>query len=119
MDMNLVIISGRVAGDVKTGAGGTWTRASFMVETRSKKDGERQVITTRTPVTLWGKQADDAAVQGRDGAEVTVVGELARRKVEGKDGGATYLTEVKAATVTWGQGGAAPAAPTGDNDLPF
>lgn len=115
--------------------------ANFSVATNEKwedKSGQKQERTEWHRITVWGKQAENAAKYLDKGRQVYVEGKLQTRSYE-KDGVTKYVTEIQAQLIQFlggnpaAGGGAAkaPGAPASsapgaggpgfnaDDDIPF
>lgn len=92
--MNCVIMSGKIAGDVKVNDG-AMKRANFrlkVADTYVKKDGSTGVSGSTFNCSAWGRTAEAASMLS-DGDSCDVVGRLQNRSYE-KDGAKVWVTEV-------------------------
>lgn len=100
MNLNRVILAGRVVADPETRMTGTGTAVSNirMATNRYYKDksGQRQEQTEFHNVVFWGRQAEVVRDYLKKGQLVLVEGRLQTRSWEAKDGAKRYSTEVVA-----------------------
>lgn len=103
------------------------TITSFSVAT-SKKQKNKDEVTTWFRVTLFGKNADNAGKYLSKGSKVAVVGELSARQYTTKAGAQGTSLEIAANSVTFldpkGESNAMGASAGGggpivDDDIPF
>jgi single-strand DNA-binding protein len=98
---NLVSITGRLCADVElrfTPSGMAVTDLRVAVTTRKKVGDEWADSTAFVDVTVWGKQAEFVAKDGRKGSPVAVSGELQTDSWE-KDGKKFSKLKIKADSV--------------------
>jgi len=98
MNLNKVIIIGRVTDDVQLRATSTnQSVANFSVATNriwKSKDGQKQEQTEFHNVVAWGRQAEIASQFLSKGGMVMIEGRLQTRSWEGKDGQSRRTTEI-------------------------
>lgn len=91
MNLNKVLIAGNMTRDVEvrfTGSGTAVGNMGLAINRRYKgKDGSVQEDTTFVDVTLWGKDAENAAEYLRKGSGVLVEGRLTLEEWDDKDSG--------------------------------
>lgn len=87
LDMNLVIMGGRLTGDPEP-LGGSGTGCRFDLATNrafKNKEGERVEDTTFMPITCWGTLAEIVMNRAQKGSAVVVEGRIEVRKFTGED----------------------------------
>ncbi len=112
MDLNKVIIVGRVTADpqLRTTPGGASVTTIGVATNRTwtDKGGQKQDETEFHNVVLWGRQAEVAAQFLTKGAMVLIEGRLRTRAWTDKNGGQRRTTEIMAERMQLGprpQGG--------------
>lgn len=119
--MNLSIISGNVGRDPalrSTNSGRSVLNLDVAVDnyfTRTQSDGTRvqDSDTHWFPVVVWGRQAELAAQNIRQGTRITVQGTLRTRTYEDRDGISHKSFELHADRVEWpARAGAQTTIPT-------
>ncbi len=115
MDLNKVIIVGRVTADpqLRTTPGGQSVTTIGVATNRNWNDkaGQKQTETEFHNVVLWGRQAEVAAQFLTKGAMVLIEGRLRTRSWTDKQGGQRRTTEIMAERMQLGprpMGGGAP-----------
>lgn len=98
--INKVILVGNLGADpeTRTTAGGTavGNLRIATTERRKDKDGNWSDHTEWHRVTLWGRDAENAAKYLKKGRQVYVEGRLQTRKYQDKDGQDKFATEIVA-----------------------
>jgi len=87
LDMNLVIMGGRLTGEPEP-LGGSGTGCRFDMATNrtyKNREGERVEDTTFMPVTCWGPLAEIVMNRAHKGSAVVVEGRIEVRKFTGED----------------------------------
>lgn len=97
-DVNVVVISGRLGADPKM----RYTQEGTAVTNFSMAVGLGREKTLWMPVTVWGKQAENANQYLTKGSEATVVGRLTQEEWATEDGGRKKRISVVANTVRFG-----------------
>lgn len=109
--INKVILIGNLGNDPEVRPAGSTSVCSLSVATTrsyfNKTTNERVEETEWHRVTVWGKDADNAAKYLTKGRQVYVEGRLQTREYEDKDGVTKKSTEVVAETIQYlgGKGG--------------
>lgn len=117
--MNLVILSGNIASDVKTATTGSGIQKAVFrlaVQRRfSGKQGERE--TDFFDIVTWRQTAEFCGKYLSKGRKVSVKGSVQNRSYEAQDGSKRYVTEIVADEVEFADSkpnGAGNAAPVGN-----
>lgn len=109
--INKVILIGNLGNDPEVRAAGSTSVCSLSVATTrsyfNKSTNERVEETEWHRVTVWGKDAENAAKYLAKGRQVYVEGRLQTREYEDKDGVTKKSTEIVAETIQYlgGKGG--------------
>jgi single-strand DNA-binding protein len=109
--INKVILIGNLGNDPELRTAGSSTVCSLSVATTrayfNKTNNERVEETEWHRVTVWGKDAENAAKYLTKGRQVYVEGRLQTREYEDKDGVTRRSTDVVAETIQYlgGKGG--------------
>lgn len=99
MNLNKVIIAGRVTQDPETRMTGSGTAVSnFSVATNRywSRDGQRQEETEFHNIVAWARTAEIVRDYLKKGQLVLIEGRLQTRSWEGQDGKKNYKTEIVA-----------------------
>ena len=107
MNLNKVIIAGRLTADVQlksTQSGQSVARMSVATNRKwNDKDGKKHEEAEFHTVILWGKQAEVASQFLSKGSGVLVEGRLSTRSYADKEGNERKVTEIIAEKVEFGQ----------------
>lgn len=120
MSNNLVVLQGNLGADVELRYTGTGKAVANIRVAVSSGSGEKKK-TDWFSCVLWEGLAEQAQQNLGKGSEVTVIGRLQNRSWE-KDGKTTWVTEVVATALAYGQPKAravAEAPVEEDSDIPF
>lgn len=130
--MNQVTLIGNLGRDVEVRetSNGTSVGNMSLATTRKYKNKDDEWVdeTEWHRVTLWGRDAENAAKYLSKGRQVCIQGRLQTRSYEDKDGNTKYSTEIVCETMKFlaGKGGSIePTDPqekkstSSDDDIPF
>lgn len=138
-DLNLCVFIGRLGRDpevryMPNGDAACNVSLAVSRKWKDKASGETKEQTTWVPCSFFGKTAELLGQYGKKGGQVRVNGEFSVRKYTDKDGAEKTSTEIRCQDFQLlgsAPGGAAPApapaqraapkpaAPAGDDDIPF
>jgi len=122
MNLNRVILAGRVVADPETRmTSGGATVSNFRMATNryfQDKSGQKQEQTEFHNIVTWARSAEVVRDYLKKGQLVLVEGRMQTRSWEGKDGSKRYTTEVVAESIQLGPkaGGGGSAAASGQAD---
>lgn len=98
MNLNLVIIAGRVTQDAEQkNLPGGQSLAKFSVATNNywtDRDGQKKEATEFHNIVMWGKKAETLSQYIKKGTLVVVEGTLRTNSWDGEDGKKRYKTEI-------------------------
>lgn len=96
--MNKVVLIGRLTKDPELkftpGSGAAVTNITVATDKYNSKTGQREA--DFIPVTIWGKQAENAANYLSKGSQVAISAKVQTRSYDAKDGTKRWVTEVVA-----------------------
>lgn len=106
MNLNLVIIAGRLTSDIElksTQSGQSVARMGVATNRRwNDRDGKKHEESEFHSIILWGKQAEIAAQFLSKGSTVLVEGRISSRSYRDKEGSEKKVTEIVAEKIEFG-----------------
>lgn len=119
LDLNTIIVSGRLTKDVEFKSTGDFSVASFTVaNNRGKKKNSDEEITFFLPVKVFNKQAELVQKYLKKGDYVMVEGILSQRSYTIQDGTKRFAIEIIANRVLFGPSASSNQQPTQQQKQP-